>query len=69
MATVTLDPTDLKPEFQTGSGYGVDQKISTREVTFEKLNERAQQIVKAAGRAMFYSWDRQTYNAVYPPKE
>jgi len=68
MAEVTLDPLDLKPEFLSGGKGNLDQNISTREVTFDKLNEKAQKIVLAAGRAVFYSWDKQRYNAVYPPK-
>lgn len=69
MANLTLDPSDLKPEFQEGEGPGLNQKISTRDVTFEKLNEKAQKLVEIIGRAVFYAWDRQTYNAVYPPRK
>ena len=62
-----LDPMDLKPKFQQGKGGSVDQNISTRDVTFDKLNEQAQQAVAIVGRATFYAWDKQTYNAIYPP--
>jgi len=68
---VELDPLDLKPEFQSGTAEerNIDQGISTRDVTFDKLTDRAQAVVRAAGRAVFYAYDRMTYNAVYPPKE
>lgn len=58
-----LDPLDLKPEFIKKG----DQAISTGEVTFAHLSEAAQKAVLAVGRATFHSFDRQTYNAVYPP--
>jgi len=61
-----LDPTDLKPEYQKGTGTRIDQACSTREVSFEKLSEQAQAAVSAVGRATFYAWDRQTYSAVRP---
>jgi len=63
-----LDPLDLKPKYQRGTGGDVDQACSTRDVTFDKLNEKAQAAVSTVGRATFYAWDRQTYNAVSPPK-
>jgi len=63
-----LDPMDLKAEFQRGTGGDVNQACSTRDVNFDKLNEQAQAAVKVVGRATFYAWDRQTYNAVYPTK-
>jgi len=64
-----LDPNDLSPEYQTGTSQDVDQKCSTSQVAFDKLNAKAQAAVRATGRAIFFSWDRQTYNAIYPPKE
>ena len=64
---VTLDPQDLRPEFQTQTKKGVDQKLSTREITFDMLEEKAQQVVAIAGEALFYSWDRKTYNNILPP--
>ncbi len=64
---IRLDPTDLRPEYQRRSINVLDQAISTRDVTFEKLTHEAQAAVRAAGRGVFYSWDGQTYNAVYPP--
>lgn len=50
-----LDPLDLAPEFQEGDGNKTDQKINTRDVTFDKLNETAQAAVLAVGKATFYS--------------
>ncbi|HNY35773.1 MAG TPA: hypothetical protein PLD14_02745 [Candidatus Pacearchaeota archaeon] len=64
-----LDPSDLSSEYQKGTPQDVDQNCSTSQVTFDKLNLKAQATVRAAGKAIFFSWDRQTYNAVYPPKE
>ena len=62
-----LDPMDLKREYQKGEGGEVDQAISTRDVTFGTLNDQAQRAVTVVGRATFYAWDHQTYNAIYPP--
>ena len=64
---VKFYPEDLKAEYQTKGANGVDQKISTREVTADKLNEKAQAILRIVGRAVFHSWDRKTYNAVHLP--
>ena len=68
---IELDPFDLKPEFTEGGAAekNFDQAINTRDVTFDKLNDKAQQVVRAAGRAVFYAFDRMTYNAVHPPAE
>lgn len=64
-----LDPTDLKPEYQEKvDDRNIDQAISTMEVNFDKLNAEAQAAVLLARKATFFSWDRQTYNAIYPPK-
>ena len=63
-----LDPLDLKPEYQRGVGSDIDQACSTRDVTFDKLNEQAQTAVSVVGRGTFYAWDRRTYNSVSPPK-
>ena len=60
-----LDPLDLRPEFQEGEAGDIDQAISTRDVKFHTLNEQAQAAVRIVGRGIFYSWDRQTYNAVF----
>jgi len=60
-----LDPLDLKPEFLDDDK---NQKCSTRNVTFEKLNEQSQNAVIAVSQAIFYAWDRKTHNAIYPPK-
>jgi len=62
-----LAPSDLKPEFQSGTGGDVDQVCSTRDVDFDKLNEKAQTAVKIVGRGTFCSLNKH-YNAVYPPK-
>ncbi len=64
---IKLDPSDLREEYQKGTGNDLDQACSTRDVTFDHLNDTAQTVVEIAGRAVFYSWDRMTYNAVYPP--
>ena len=60
-----LDPLDLAPPFRKGD----DQAISTHAVTFDKLTPEAQAAVRVVGRATFQSWDKQTYNAIYPPEE
>lgn len=62
---VEFDPSDLKPEYQDGKG---DQKISTRDVTYNHLNDKARKVLDVVGRAVYSSWDRQTYNAVWSPK-
>lgn len=66
-----LNPSDLAPEFQRGSETenNVDQACSTFQVSFEKLNEKAQTAVRIVGHATFYSWDGETYELVYAPKE
>jgi hypothetical protein len=64
-----LDPSDLSSEHQEGTPQDVDQNCSTSQVTFDRLNPGAQAAVRAVGKAIFFSWNRQTYNAVYPPKE
>ena len=68
---LTLDPLDLKEEFQRkdAEGTSIDQACNTRDVDFEKLRTEVQEAIRAVGRATFYAWDRQTYNAIYPPKE
>ena len=66
---IELDPMDLKPKYQENSGTpAVDQNLSTSQIRFAHLNERAQQVVTAAGCAVFRAWDRLTYNVIYPPK-
>lgn len=63
-----LDPLDLKPGWQEKGGEnGIDQKCNTRDITFEKFPTRVQLAIKAVGRAVFYAWDRKTYNAICPP--
>jgi hypothetical protein len=49
-------PDDLKPEYKNISAY---------QVTYKHLNEKALEILKLVGRGLFYSWDKQTYNAVF----
>ncbi len=66
---LTLDPLDLKSEFQEQTDHGIDQKIASRDVTFDKLTKEAQKAVKAVGQATFYAWDHKTYGAIYPPKK
>lgn len=62
-----LDPADLKPEFRDEEGKTARPKISTWQVTFDKLSEEAQAAVRAVGRATYCSWDGLTYNSVRPP--
>ena len=69
MAQVTLDPLDLKSEHQKLVDGRTDQADPTSEVTFAMLDYRAQQLVRAAGYAVFYSWDRLTYRRISAPKE
>ena len=59
-----LDPLDLNPQYRDGK----TQACPTSAVSFAKLTKEAQAAVRAVGRAVFYAWDRETYNAVYPPK-
>lgn len=65
---LTLDPLDLAPQFQKKVGGYIDQAINTSQVTFEKLNPRAQAAVVAVGKGTFHSLDDQTHNAIYAPK-
>lgn len=64
-----LDPSDLRPEFQSGSrkSMNLDQGISIKKVNFDKLNERAQAAVRIVGKATFYAFGRKTHNVIYPP--
>jgi hypothetical protein len=61
---IEFDPCDLKKKYQTKGG---DQTISTHQVSYEHLNAKARKILDITGRAVFWAWDRQTYNAVFPP--
>lgn len=63
---VTLDPGDLDPQYQKWIGNKVELKIPISEVTFAKLNKKAQKAVTIAGRGIFYSWDKKTYAVIYP---
>lgn len=56
--TLELHKTDLKIEFEN---------IPASQVTFDKLNDKAQQAVCLVGRGVFYSTEGHSYNAVYPP--
>jgi len=65
---VRLDPLDLRPEFQRKTAEGIDQGCNTSAVDFDKLSPEAQEVVRITGRAVFYAFDRRTYNAIHPPK-
>lgn len=56
-----LDPLDLKEEYRNGD----DQKISTRDVSLDKLTDKVRVAVLAVGRATFYAWDRRTHRSVF----
>ena len=49
-----LDPLDLDPKYQEGTEAerNINQAINTRDVTFDKLNEKAKAAVTAVGRAV-----------------
>jgi hypothetical protein len=70
---LALDPVDLKPKFQVNRGTfdvpALHPTVNASEVTFDHLCGSAQRAVLAVGRATYYSWDRETYNAIYPPKD
>lgn len=63
---IEFDPYDLKLKYI--NRIDNDQKISTREVTYNHLNKKAQKVLDIVGRGVFFAWDRQTYNAVWSPK-
>lgn len=65
---VTLNPRDLDPKYLRKVGDNVEMAISISEVTFDKLTPVAQAVVRAAGRATFFSWDRRTHTVVFAPK-
>jgi hypothetical protein len=62
---VEFYPEDLKDKYQMKGEGGIDQAISTKDVTADKLNDKAQAVLRIVGRAVFYAWDKRTYNAVY----
>jgi hypothetical protein len=66
---IEFDPSDLKRKYKNTEG--TDQKINTSEVTGDKLNRKAQKVLKIVRRAGFFAWNRMTYNAVWyiPPKK
>lgn len=57
---LTLDRLDLKSEH-------VDRNCST--VRFEHFKPEVQAAIVAVGRATFYEFERDNYNAIYPPKD
>ena len=61
---LTLDPLDLKPEHRDKDRA----KLNTSKVRFQHFTGQTQKAIVAAGRATYYAWDRQTYNAILPPK-
>jgi hypothetical protein len=65
---LTLDPLDLKPEFQRKVEGGVDQAIYTENVGFEHLSDQAQTAVRIVGHGTFHDY-HYAWNAIYPPKE
>lgn len=67
---LTLDPVDLKPEFQTRGEHGyIDQAINTSQVRFEHLDEKAQKAVRVVGRGTFFNWAGDIYNAIDAPTD
>lgn len=66
---LTLDPQDLAPEHQTKTHLDIDQACSTSKVHFGMFTPGVQRAITAAGRAVFYAWDRRTHNAIYPTQE
>ena len=58
---LTLDPLDLRPEFE-------DEGIPTSQVRFKHFKPEAQKAIRAAGGAIYYTWERDNYNSIRPPK-
>lgn len=57
---LTLDREDLQPQHKN---------VGCNRVCYEHFKHSAQLAVNAVGCAMYYTYDRQRYNVVYPPKE
>jgi len=55
-----LDRLDLKRK---------EKGIACSRISFEHLSEKAQEAVRAVGKATFWEFDRRCYNVVYPPAE
>jgi hypothetical protein len=68
---LTFDPLDLKPEHLRADGTpgSPHPLLSAREVTFDALTTESQKVLSVAGRGVYWSWDRSSYNAVFPPKD
>ena len=66
---VMLDPTDLRKEYQKDDGHGLPgQSVKTHEVNFHMLTGSAQQVVRIIGIALYTPWDRNSVQAVAPPR-
>lgn len=56
---LTLDRMDLLPEYE---------QLSTSKTKFEHFNDEAKTAIIAVGKAIFQSYDRELYNAIYAPR-
>lgn len=56
---LTLDRLDLRKEYKD---------ISCSKTKFGHFSDKAQVAIRTVGRAVFYEYDRSSYNAIYPPK-
>ena len=74
---LTLDPLDLRPEFQrrvkVDDREVVEPAINHHAAKFKHFADDAQAAIRAVGQAKYQDWDRgpgigRAYNAVYPPK-
>ena len=65
---LTLDPLDLRPEFQEKTEKGLNKSISTSQITFCHFTDMVQIAICTVGEAVFYSWDHKTHNVIYPPR-
>jgi len=57
---ITLGIDDLKDP---------EEKINASQVTFNHLTPQAQTIVLVAGKACWYSFNKDTHNLIYPPND
>lgn len=66
---ITLNPTHLRPEFQVVEPFGgVNQKVPTKQITFDMLTLEAQMLVLSNIHAEFVSWGhRDGRIQIYPP--
>lgn len=55
-----LDDMDLKEEHRM---------VNCSLTRFEHFTEEAQEAIRVVGKATYETWERDNYNAIYPPKE